>query len=958
MWLLNLIAQLIVVLVMNSMGWTLTTNNHVSPQKKLSVDNFSMPVYFVKNSGQYDDSISYYGKGLGHGIFFSKDAVYLVYNRNLQPNNQTDMSEKTVITANGKSLEVVKLIPCGFKQDLKIVSEVELNGKLNYLRGNNQNNWFTDIPIYERVRYQEVYDGVDIVFYGNQTQIEYDVVVKPGADLSKVVLKFEGIESLNKNEQGDLVATLSSGVEIVSKRPHIYQVINGQKRMLQGDYVVLNNTDRHAFSFVVEDYSKDDVLVIDPVLSYSTFIGGSRDDVARAIAVDEYGNVYITGWTDSTDIVTHNALRPFNKGKKDVFVTKLSSDGKNILFSTYLGGSEDDFSYAIALDKDANIYLSGYTSSQDFPTTDAFDNTYNGKEDAFVVKLSSDGKKILYSTFIGGSNDDRSYGIAVDSSGSAYITGYTLSSNFPIQDAFDESYKGKKDVFITKLSPDGKRIIYSTYIGGTEDEEGYSIAVDSLGSVYVTGYTKSHNYPTKNPFQGYHGKMDVFLTKLSPDGRMLVYSTYLGGSEDDFGRAIAIDSVGNAYITGETKSSNFPTKNPLQGYLAENDVFVVKLSPDGQNLVFSTYLGGSADEVGRGITVDAFGTAYIIGETNSYDFPIINGYDDKCGTDGRCNGGKDDAFVAIISSDGKNLLYSTFLGGDHFDVGLGIKTDLTGNIYVTGWTASDDFPTLNAFDSKCGLNGNCKGSYTDVFLTKLGTQHSLIFKKFGKGTGTVMSNPSGISCGDDCMTEFDANTSITLIATTATGSVFLGWGGDCAACETSATCNIVLNTAKTCTVAFHQTANPLPLPSSPMFKEIDPAESDLSSYDKPIVLGPSAKGLRSLDLQILIPGFTVPMDLYLAIYAPDLDPNNLYLVTSDGDFVPFTGQLYLKTRWKANITRAFWSQPLAKLYSTSSSYYAIDVPPGRYEFYLLAMPAGRVDPNSVFYLWKTGTVIK
>jgi hypothetical protein len=346
------------------------------------------------------------------------------------------------------------------------------------------------------------------------------------------------------------------------------------------------------------------------------------------------------------------------------------------------------------------------TESSDFPTLNPY-QTDQDTTDVFVTKLSSSGDALIYSTYLGGSNYDLGFGIAVDGSGNAYIlTGETSSSDFPTLNPY-QTYQGGYDALVTKLSSSGSSLIYSTYLGGGGWDFGGGIAVDGSGNAYVTGWTTSSDFPTLNPYQTYQGNEDVFVTKLSSSGNSLIYSTYLGGGSSDAGNTIAIDGSGNAYLTGTTYSSDFPTVNPYQTtFQGVWDVFVAKLSSSGNSLIYSTYLGGGSGEDGMGIAVDGSGNAYVTGETFSPDFPTLN----------PCQAifqGVADVFVAKLSGSGNRLIYSTYLGGGGMDEGNGMALDGSGDVYVTGYTGSSNFPTLNAYQAAY------QGGDLDAFVTKL-----------------------------------------------------------------------------------------------------------------------------------------------------------------------------------------------------------------------------------------------
>jgi hypothetical protein len=582
----------------------------------------------------------------------------------------------------------------------------ELPGKVNYFIGNAAWQWRTDIPTYARVKYQAVYPGVDLVYYGNQRQLEYDVIVAPGADPAVIQLAFEGASKLEINDHGDLVLHTGDG-EMRLQKPVIYQETHGVKQAIPGRYVLKGH---HQVGFHVAKYNASKPLVIDPVLSYSTYLGGDDFDRGQGIAVDAAGNAYVTGTTTSTNFPTAGPLQAALNGLSDAFVTKLNATGSAVVYSTYLGGSGVDGALALAVDSAGNAYITGLTDSTDFPTRNPIQAATGGSFDAFVTKLNATGNALIYSTYLGGSDFEQGFAIALDSGNNAYVTGRTQSTNFPTALPVQATLGGSSDAFIAKLNAAGNTLVYSTYLGGADFDEGHGIAVDSAGNAYVTGTTQSTNFPTALPVQAaFGGASDAFVTKLNAAGNALVYSTYLGGASFDEGHGIAVDSAGNAYVAGATSSTNFPTANPFQASLAGGgDAFVSKLNAAGNALVYSTYLGGSARDDAYGITADSAGNVYVAGRTASSNFPMARPIQ------ATFNGGRFDAFVTKLNALGNALVYSSYLGGSGSDTGLGITVDTSGNAYVTGGTDSTDFLTAGP------VQASFQGGSENAFVAKIG----------------------------------------------------------------------------------------------------------------------------------------------------------------------------------------------------------------------------------------------
>jgi hypothetical protein len=594
---------------------------------------------------------------------------------------------------------------------------------VHYFLGNDPTQWRTDLPTYAQVFYRDVYPGIDLVYYGNQGQLEYDFIVAPGVDPAVIHLAFEGPEAVDVDGEGHLVLHTASGALRLHK-PVVYQDIDGVRQPVAGHYVLQafaavqggDKTSAPQVGIQVAAYDVTRPLVIDPVLSYSTYLGGGGPEVDTSLAVDASGNVYVTGETGSVDFpTTPGAFQTTSGGGTDVFVSKLNAAGTALLYSSYLGGGGLDESKGIAVDTSGNAYVLGETLSSNFPTTPgAFQTTAGGSRDAFVTKLSATGAALVYSTYLGGSGSEGGGDIAVDGSGNAYVTGSTASSNFPTTPgAFQlTSGGGLSDAFVTRFNAAGTALLGSTYLGGGGADIGKDIALDPMGSVYVTGETTGGFPTTPGAFQTtFGGAVDAFVTKMSPSGSTLSYSTYLGGSSAEVSGGLAVDTSGSAYIVGETSSVNFPT-TPGAFQLARSgavDAFVAKVDPTGAALVYATYLGGSLSDQGFDIAVDAVNNAYVIGLTGSANFPTTPGAFQTIA------GCFSDAFVTQINATGTALIYSTYLGGVGNDRGQSIAVDASGNIYTAGSTDSANFPiTSGAFQATLGGSLGA----LDAFITK------------------------------------------------------------------------------------------------------------------------------------------------------------------------------------------------------------------------------------------------
>lgn len=678
-----------------------------------------LPLSFEVNEGQTDGRVRFFSRGSGYSLFLTENEAVIALRRASDAQRAAKKVSGRMTASPRKEISVpgatIRMELAGTDGVLRPAGEEELPGKANYFIGNDPGKWRTNVPTYAKVRYAGVYPGVDLVYYGNQGRLEYDFIVAPGTDARKIGLKFRGAEKLNLDEQGNLLLG-TDGEDVRLEKPVVYQVVDGARRAVEGGYTLIAGT---TVRFEVGEYDHSKPLVIDPVLAYSTYLGGSGYDSGNGIAVDSAGNAYVLGSTGSANFpktagVFQPTLHTSGQFSSNAFVTKLNASGSALLYSTYLGGSNNDKGFGIAVDSAGNVYLTGATQSSNFPTTaGAIQHSLAGVINAFITKLNASGSALVYSTYLGGSNQDQGNGIAVDSAGNATVTGTTGSTNFPTANALHSSLRGPTNAFVTKVNPGGSALIYSSYLGGSNRDSGQGIAVDPNGNAYVTGQTTSTDFPTTaGVFQptlgGVSGVADAFVTELSPSGSALVYSTYLSiGST--MGRSIALDSSGNAYVTGSA-GPNFPTTagafQPSLPASASFNAFVTKLNSSGSALIYSTYLGGSNNDSGTGIALDSAGNAYVTGSTNSTNFPVSNAFQPFFG------GGFSDAFVAKLNPNGSALVYSTYLGGSNQDQGNGIAVDSGGNAYVAGTTSSSDFPTSNAFQGTFGGGG-------DAFVAKL-----------------------------------------------------------------------------------------------------------------------------------------------------------------------------------------------------------------------------------------------
>lgn len=642
----------------------------------------ALPLYFEPNQGQTNPQAKFISRGVGYTLFLTSTGLTLALDGG-HPSRE-ELATKSVINM---SLAGANPTPLMVGLDAQ-------PSQSNYFMGPDPQSWYRHIPLFSRVQYQQIYPGIDLVLYGNQRQLEYDFVVAPGAAPQQIGMTFEGVKKLEIDEVGNVLVHLPNGEQIQINTPLIYQEIGGGRRLVEGGYTLTGQELR----FRLGDYDPVFPLIIDPLLLYSTYLGGSGDELGNDIVIDSLGNSYITGSTSSIDFPIKAGAYTNSSGGNDVFVTKLNAAGTNIVYSTYLGGSGEDFGYSLVLDSSNNVYVTGETQSMNFPTTAGALDTSHGNvdSDVFVAKLDANGANLVYSTYLGNSGDEKGYGIDLDSSRNAFVTGLTYSAAFSTTvGAYDTTYNGQGDAFVTRLNASGSALLYSTFLGGAELDEGRDIVVVG-GNAFVAGSTASMTFPaTVSAFDSSrNGGSDAFVSKLNTTGSGLLFSSFLGGSADDFGYGLAVDVSGNAYVTGETSSTNMPVSGGAYDptYNGSNDAFMTKLDASGANLLYGTYLGGSGVDKGLGLDLDSNNNASVAGSTSSVNFPTTPGAYDTLYAN-------NDVFVTRLNETGTGLLYSTFIGGSNTEAPRGIAIDGTGNGFITGHTYGG-FPTTGgAYDT-------------------------------------------------------------------------------------------------------------------------------------------------------------------------------------------------------------------------------------------------------------------
>jgi hypothetical protein len=660
----------------------------------------NLPLAFEPNQGQSGSGVKFLSRGAGYTVLLTETGAVLTLN-----DGGGSPIRASLIGAATPRIEGADL----------------LSGHSNYIIGNDPRRWRIGVPQYGKVRYDGLYPGIDLVFYGNQRQFEYDFIVAPHRRPSAIRMAIDGAESVVLDSNGDLVLdTRSQPIRML--RPVAYQDIAGTRRHVAVRYRLGRN---HTVGFDVGPYDTNAALVIDPlVLVDSSYLGGFGWDEVNDMALDAAGNIYLTGLTEGLGFpLTEDGQLSASASSVNAFVTKINPSGSAIVYSTIFGGSGFENPHGIVVDATGNAVVAGGTTSADFPTLGGVQTNLRGSEDGFVVKLAPSGTSLVYSTLFGGSAIDEFTDLAVSSSGEVYAAGTTTSADVPVRNAMQPTFAGATfDMLVVKLNADASQVMYATYLGGSGDESGPSLAVDSAGSAFIVGGTNSADFPTANALQpafrsGSSFYTDAFVTKLSPDGSSLVYSTYLGGFYGEGAADVAVDASGNAYVVGATNSVDFPRVGgiPRTNYSSYADAYLAKINSSGSVLLFSTTIGGTYSDGALRVALDAAGNVWVAGFTSSVDFPTASPFQAAFA------GGWDDGFVAEFNPQGSSLLKSTYFGGSGHDYVSGLVIDATGSVLVSGLTSSSDLPTRNPFQATLAATPEQQGSQSgqDAFLAKL-----------------------------------------------------------------------------------------------------------------------------------------------------------------------------------------------------------------------------------------------
>ena len=723
------------------------------PLREKALRDFGrLPLSFESNRGQTDARVRFLTHASGGALFLTpSEAVFTKTTPVLEATNAI-LKRKNAFPAAAKAVQTtMRMQVVGADPKATPLTRQPQSGRVNYFIGNEADRWQKGVPTYGRVGFHGVYPGVDLVYYGNQSQLEYDFVVAAHADPKQIHLRFAGAKQVDVNAAGELIVR-AQDQEMTWRKPTVYQQDKHGKHAVPAHFHLKRLPNGQSdVSFALGRYDTSRPLVIDPVLLFSTYLGGHAlggiGDTVDAIYIDRNGYLYVAGNATSTDFpTTTNAYKTTSPGSYAYF-SILTPGGDALLYSTFVGGAGLNVAFGIGTDSLRHVILAGNTTSKNFPvksgsfqTTKAIEGTYT----PFVFCIDLSDNSLVYSTFVGGTQDTRMRSMAIDRFDAVYLTGLTAASDFPTTPgAFQSTYLSHFNgmAFVAKLERFGTFLNYSTFLGGTglaEDQSegfgdiGTGIAIDSLGSAYVTGSTSSFDFPTTlNAFQSVNRRPDgsgtnAFVTKLNPFGTALDYSTFLGGSTSDSTAGIALDSDNNAYITGKTSSPDFPTtpaafRKTYPAGANQATSFVSKIDPTGTSLIYSTFLGGSQETTDNteavGIAVDNAGNAYVAGNVGSPDFPTrIGGFQRvKAATS------KSVGFLTKINANGTGLLYSTYLGGSGQatgggDVPTGITLDSSNNVYIIGRTSSTDFPvTAGAYQktNRAVIGGD------NGFITKL-----------------------------------------------------------------------------------------------------------------------------------------------------------------------------------------------------------------------------------------------
>src|SRR6267143_1638547 len=614
----------------------LHASQHSAPNPLTSIQNLQLA--FERNKGQSAREVQFISRALHYTVFLEAHKATIVF----PGAGLHSVPKQALVTKGVADSEFVSLRLLQSNRTAVPLTEEPLLSEANYFLGSDPGQWRTHVPIFGRVHYRSVYKNVDLVYYGNETHLEYDFVVRPGGDPQSIRFSLEGAHRAEIERSGNLTMRVGEA-QFALRRPIAYQIIHSQKHTVPARFLPLGGGQ---FGIQVGSYDRRFPLIVDPVLAYSTYLGGSDDEGIFGIGFDNEGNLYVAGETSSLDFPNKGAIQNDVGGNYDAFVSKFDPTGTRLIYSTYLGGSLYDHAVGIQIDDLGSAYIAGITLSTDFPVKNASQPFPGGGYDGFVTKLSPSGSEWVFSTYLGGRGFDQVAALAIDHDNHVYVVGQTSSSNFPRSNAYQSSLSGPSDAFVTKLNATGTDVVFSTFLGGSGFDGATGLALDHRDRVYVTGTTNSMDFPLVRPFQSKNrgGFTDGFIAKLDSQTSELVYSTYLGGTGFDVPLRIAVNGRDEASVVGFTSSTDFPTYNALNSFYGGGaaDAFVAMLDRSGQKLRFATYLGGTGDDYGYGITIGRGNSVWVGGSTSSKDSPIVDAFQPAY------SGGPFDAFLMKI----------------------------------------------------------------------------------------------------------------------------------------------------------------------------------------------------------------------------------------------------------------------------------------------------------------------
>jgi hypothetical protein len=661
----------------------------------------TIPFNFVENLGQASPSVRYLGLGPEFKAWFEDLGVVL---------QRGTTTIKIAFERNPQALEVTSRPDISSKTTIR--PDDPTGARANFISGSDPNYWQTDLPLFGSIHYTGVWPGVDLAYKSEHGGLKAEYVVEPGASVGAILLRFDGEPDIRHD--GTLRIHGFSG-DFVEDKPWFYQSIHGERRVIDGGFRRLRTG---AVGFWTADYDHTQPLVIDPSVLFSGYFGGSSQDNITGIGVDSLNNVFATGWTSSNDLPASSGARPKFAGTVDAFVASFLPNGGALRYCTYLGGSGDDRASGLVTDSTGNIYVTGWTSSTNFPVVGAVQTHLAGTRDAFVTKLNPGGNALIYSTYLGGSGVDAGYAIALSPTNSAVVVGDTTSTNFPVNNkAFQSKLNGAQDAFVAMLSPAGSALTVATYFGGSGVDHASSVKLGGVGNIIIGGYTWSNNFPVIKAYQPKSGGgQDGFVTKMYPDGSNIFWSTYLGGSGGSTGAPEGVNALcldqNIIVVAGTTSSANFPvTAGSFQSSLAgQSEGFIARFGAPGA-LLQSTFLGGTLSDGINALAVDFHGNPSVTGFTSSQDFPVQRPTQN-------INAGSMDAFVVKLNTTLSSIIFGTYLGGSGSDSGNAIAVDGQSSIVVAGQTGSGDFPVSGSLQ-------NSIPSTLSSFITKIAPSFTL-----------------------------------------------------------------------------------------------------------------------------------------------------------------------------------------------------------------------------------------